>query len=173
MKYHVGRAGHQLGVFTLDELRAQLSSGELKSTDLGWTEGMKEWQPLAQILGGQPADGAATSPTPPTLSAPAMLSYGQAAAEGLPPKPNNFLVPSILVTLFCCLPVGIAAIVYATQVDGKFNSGDYAGAANSAKMAKTLTFVSIGAGLLFILVYVALMIAGIAASGAHAFSNLE
>ena len=31
-------------------------------------------------------------------------------------------------TLLCCLPAGIVSIVFAAQVDGKWNSGDYAGA---------------------------------------------
>ena len=55
----------------------------------------------------------------------------------LGPKPANNLVWAILTTLFCCLPFGIVSIVFAAQVDGKYNSGDYAGAVASSKSART------------------------------------
>ena len=35
-------------------------------------------------------------------------------------QPKNWLVESILVTIFCCLPFGIAGIVFASQVNSKF-----------------------------------------------------
>ena len=57
----------------------------------------------------------------------------QEQTQQLPPK--NWLVESILVTIFCCLPFGIAGIVFASQVNGKFASGDYAGALQSSKDA--------------------------------------
>jgi hypothetical protein len=62
-------------------------------------------------------------------------------------------VPAILVTLFCCLPAGIAAIVFASQVDSKWASGDVAGAQAAAKNARTWTFVSVGVGLAVIILY--------------------
>lgn len=48
--------------------------------------------------------------------------------------PNN-LVWAILSTLFCCLPLGIVSIVYASQVDGKRAAGDIAGARAAASKA--------------------------------------
>ncbi|MCF6182193.1 CD225/dispanin family protein [Lutibacter sp.] len=50
--------------------------------------------------------------------------------------PKNYLVESILVTIFCCLPFGIAGIVFASQVNSKFALGDYEGAIASSKRAK-------------------------------------
>jgi len=41
-------------------------------------------------------------------------------------------VQAILCTLFCCLPFGIVAIVFAAQVDGKLAAGDYNGAVYSS-----------------------------------------
>ncbi|MES2882212.1 MAG: CD225/dispanin family protein, partial [Bacteroidota bacterium] len=42
----------------------------------------------------------------------------------LPPQqPKNWLVESILVTIFCCLPFGIVGIVNAAQVNSKFAAG--------------------------------------------------
>lgn len=71
-------------------------------------------------------------------------------------KINNYLVPAILATLFCCLPTGIVAIIMAAQVNGKLAQGDVAGARQSAKNAKTWTFVSVGLGLLFIVAWFAI-----------------
>ena len=57
------------------------------------------------------------------------------------------LAPAILVTLFCCLPFGIVAIVFAAQVNGKLQAGDYEGAQSASNNAKTWCWVSFGAGL--------------------------
>ncbi|MFD0762437.1 CD225/dispanin family protein [Lutibacter aestuarii] len=51
-------------------------------------------------------------------------------------QPKNYLVESILVTIFCCLPFGIAGIVFASQVNSKYASGDYEGALKASKDAK-------------------------------------
>lgn len=59
-----------------------------------------------------------------------------------PPKPDNYLVWAILTTVLCCLPAGIASIVYSTNVDSKYNRGDYAGAEQASKNARTWAIVS-------------------------------
>ena len=48
----------------------------------------------------------------------------------------NYLVQSILVTLCCCLPFGIVAIVSAAKVNGLLASGDYEGAVKASEDAK-------------------------------------
>lgn len=72
-----------------------------------------------------------------------------------PPRPKNWLVESILVTLFCCLPFGIAGIVYSSQVNTKYDRGEYAEAELASKEAgkwtKVAFFVGIGIGVLYIL----------------------
>lgn len=60
---------------------------------------------------------------------------------------NNYLVPAILVTLCCCLPFGIVAIIYAAQVNTKLGMGDYFGAEQSAKQAKMWTWIAFGCGI--------------------------
>lgn len=55
--------------------------------------------------------------------------------------PNN-LVWAILTTLFCCLPLGIVSIVYATQVDGLRAAGDIAGARAAADKARFWAIIS-------------------------------
>jgi hypothetical protein len=72
----------------------------------------------------------------------------------------NYLVQAILVTLFCCLPFGIVSIVYAAQVNGKEQSGDFAGARKSSDLAKKWVWAGFICGFVFILLYVGLMVLG-------------
>ncbi|QNN42035.1 CD225/dispanin family protein [Pedobacter roseus] len=80
------------------------------------------------------------------------------------PVPKNWLVESILVTLFCCLPFGIAGIVNAANVNSKYAAGDYAGAqaasAAAGKWTKIGFFVGIGVYVLYILFFVVLGFGG-------------
>ena len=66
----------------------------------------------------------------------------------------NYLVFAILVTVFCCLPTGIAAIIYAAQVNTKLQAGDIAGAQQASKNAKMWVLISVGAGLLLTCAYI-------------------
>jgi hypothetical protein len=59
----------------------------------------------------------------------------------------NYLVFAILVTILCCPPAGIPAIVYAAQVNGKLQAGDIAGAQLASKNAKMWCIISAGVGL--------------------------
>ena len=82
-------------------------------------------------------------------------SFQQTSPPTLPPK--NWLVESILVTIFCCLPFGIAGIVFATQVNTKWTAGDFVGAEVAAKEAAKWTkigfFVSIGCWVLYLIAF--------------------
>lgn len=71
--------------------------------------------------------------------------------------PKNWLVESILVTVFCCLPFGIAGIVFASQVNSKYAAGDYAGATQSSKDAAKWTKIGFFVGLGVYVLYFALV----------------
>lgn len=60
----------------------------------------------------------------------------------------NYLPQAILVTLFCCIPFGIVAIVYAAQVNTKLQLGDYEGAVAASGNAKKWCWISFIAGLI-------------------------
>lgn len=92
-----------------------------------------------------------------------------------PPPPTdspasvpNYLVPAII-SVFCCSPLGIVAIIFAAQVNGKVASGDIAGAVDASKKAKLFSFISIGIGLALGVVYMLLTVLGI---GLGALGNM-
>jgi hypothetical protein len=76
-----------------------------------------------------------------------------------PVEVPNYLVQSILVTIGCCLPAGVAAIVFAAQANSKKAAGDYAGALDSAKKAKMWCWISLGIGLAGSLIYAIVLLA--------------
>ena len=60
----------------------------------------------------------------------------------------NYLVPALLCTLFCCLPFGIAGILFAVQANAKVQQGDIDGAAVAASRAKLMCLLSFVLGLI-------------------------
>lgn len=81
-------------------------------------------------------------------------------------KPSNYLVGAIITTIFCCLPLGVVSIVYATQVDSKYAAGDYAGAEEASKKAKQFMIWAIVGGAIAAVAYFALVGTAVLASGA-------
>src|SRR5712691_355787 len=69
----------------------------------------------------------------------------------------NYMVQAII-SIFCCWPLAIPAIIFATQVNSKLAAGDTAGAEDSSKKAKMFSFIAIGLGLLCILCYVIIIV---------------
>ena len=92
--------------------------------------------------------------------------YPQQQPGGAPP--SNNLVWAILTTIFCCLPFGVVSIVFAAQVNSKWQSGDYAGAQDSANKAKTWAMVSAGIGIVAIIINIILAVSG---AGMYSFST--
>ena len=59
-----------------------------------------------------------------------------------------YIIFSILVTLCCCLPLGIVSIVYASKINSLQKAGDYEGAKAAAKKAKIFMIVGAVGGLI-------------------------
>ena len=166
MNYQVGRAGQQLGVYPEETIRAMLQRGELRPEDLGWREGLTDWQPLGQLFGAvtpPPLSGESFAPPPVSPTG----AHGFRGANLPPPKPKNNLVPAILVTLFCCLPFGIASIIFASQVDTKYTAGDYAGAEASLAKSKLWMWWAFGVGLAVSVIWFGLAFVGTMAGAAN------
>lgn len=151
MQWYYSKNGTQLGPIEESELRAKLASGEVSAVDLVWRDGMPDWLAAAKVpdlnaAAGPPLmppapGGLAQSPYSPPLSKPDP-AYPQNQTYQGPNIPTN-LWQSIVVTLLCCLPFGIVAIVYAAKVDGLKARGDVAGAMSAAASSRTWCNVSL------------------------------
>lgn len=75
--------------------------------------------------------------------------------------PKSWLIESILVTLFCCLPFGIVGIINASNVESRFYAGDVAGAQRASQEAGKWTKIGFWIGLGVIVVYFILILAGV------------
>ncbi|MGB7924842.1 MAG: CD225/dispanin family protein [Pyrinomonadaceae bacterium] len=83
------------------------------------------------------------TPPPPPSGSPANI-------------PNN-LVLAIL-SVFCCWPLAIVAIINATKVNSLAASGDIPGAMAASAAAKKWAMIGIGAGAVLIVIYIILMV---------------
>ncbi|HEY0636098.1 MAG TPA: CD225/dispanin family protein [Pseudonocardiaceae bacterium] len=81
--------------------------------------------------------------------------YGQPAPG---PPPDNNLVWAILSTVFCCLPLGVVAIIKSTQVSGLWAQGQFDAARKAADDAKKFSMWAAIAGVVVIVLYVILIV---------------
>lgn len=98
-----------------------------------------------------PAGGGYSAPPPP-------MGGGMG---GTPPSNNLVLA---IISLLCCWPIGIPAVVFAAQVNGKWATGDHAGAMESAAKAKKFAIIALALGIIGTILYVILMMMGVVAS---------
>jgi len=76
----------------------------------------------------------------------------------------NYLVQAILVTLCCFWPVGIVAIIKAASVNGMIARGDIQGAMKASADAKKWCWIAVICWGVVVVIYILLMILGVAGS---------
>jgi hypothetical protein len=85
--------------------------------------------------------------------------YENPSLQGISENVPNYLVQSILVTLCCCPPLGLVAIVYAVQVNSMLAVNNVAGARLRSRKAKIWCWIALGCGIAlsiyFIIIYFA------------------
>jgi len=172
MKWYYAKGGSQQGPVSTEDLQAKISAGELAASDLVWRDGMKDWLPVSQL--GDFANylpGAAAPQPPATPAAGGQVQSSPYAAPAAPsggvpspraPSPGvpipNYLWQSIVVTILCCWPFGIPAIVFAAKVDGLVSRGQYAEAREASDKAKMWAWVSFGSSLVVVVLYILLVV---------------
>src|SRR5437762_4772256 len=104
---HVNRSATSLGVFSEEEVRQGLRTGRLAPTDIGWREGMANWQPLSQFaeLAG------ATPVAPPLATGAASISRPASPGSGLTwdERQTKGLLNALIETLQMVLSRPVAA----------------------------------------------------------------
>jgi uncharacterized RDD family membrane protein YckC len=81
MEVWIGRQGERHGPYQEEQVREWLGNGQLSRDDLGWYDGLADWQPLsvlfADALSKAPPPFAPAASTSPTFSKPTVaVSYG-------------------------------------------------------------------------------------------------
>lgn len=105
------------------------------------------------------AGGAQSYTPPPPPASSAGYGTGPTGAAGAPIP--NYLWQSIVVTLCCCLPLGVVGIIFAVQVNSKLAAGDVAGARDASQKAKMFTLIGLGLGLVVWIIYLLFFGAGV------------
>ena len=135
----------QAGPVSFEELRHLAHDGRVTSRTLVWKEGLEDWTPAGEV----PGLLGATSP-PPSPAAPLAPAPG---VPGVTPHVDTHLAKAILATIFCCMPLGVVAIVKAVMVQGRLDAGDVDGARRLSREASTWGNWSIGLALVGMAIY--------------------
>lgn len=72
----------------------------------------------------------------------------------VPPKKRDYLIPSILTTLLCCLPFGVVAIVCSVRANSAYEFGKYDEAERQAKHAFRWMIAGVVGGFLGVFLYI-------------------
>ncbi len=150
-QYYYTDGKERYGPFTLDQLRDR----NIGMETLVWKEGMPDWVAAKNVSDLQSLFQAAESFQPPVP-----LPYTPQLPE-LPPK--NWLVESIIVTILCCLPLGIVGIINATKVETLWNSGQREAALKASQEAGKWVKIGFISALVLWGIYFLLIVFGIVA----------
>jgi hypothetical protein len=161
MQWYYSKNSTQLGPVSEAEIRAKIASGEIGAADMVWKAGMGDWLPVSMVT----ELSAAMVQQPPALGQPSPYPspYQPPMASGT--ELPNYLWQSIVVTVLCCWPLGIPAIVYAAKVDGLKARGDMRGAMDASANAKKWCIISLVAWVVVIVLYLLLVLGGFAMTG--------
>ncbi|MEO0016884.1 MAG: hypothetical protein RLZZ522_167, partial [Verrucomicrobiota bacterium] len=146
MQWYYSKNHTQLGPLEQAELAAKIASGEVAITDLVWRDGMLDWVPAGQVPELRPPPGTPAARSP-LLGQASGSPYAPPGAVPEGGELSTYLWQSIVVTLLCCQPFGIPAIVYAAKANAFKECGDLERARTAADSARTWCWVSFGIGL--------------------------
>lgn len=141
MKYYIANNGHHEGPFEISELQSR----GITTETLVWNESMPQWVPAGSV-----AELAVlfTAPQPqvnPTYSG----GYNYDTQQQAPAMPNTWFIPSLLITILCCMPLGLVGLAYSLKVEPRYFAGQYLMAEDAANKAKIWSIVGLCLGLLF------------------------
>ncbi|XP_054855547.1 synapse differentiation-inducing gene protein 1-like [Eublepharis macularius] len=111
------------------------------------------------VLKQPPHDGPANPAT--MLQYQPLIQPQQHNIVIVPVQPTNepdYLAYSIFTMLCCCLPLGIAALVYSIQTRDANHAGNSAEARKKSRMAQILAHTALGVGIVLIIVGIVLRV---------------
>ncbi|XP_051576237.1 interferon-induced transmembrane protein 1-like [Myxocyprinus asiaticus] len=106
------------------------------------------------VPGGQPVAQGPYPGQPVVTVQPTVYVTNTPLANPLP----DYLGYSIFTMLCCCLPLGIAALIYSISTRNANISGQQQIAEKNSKTARTLNHAALGIGLAFLVVYIIIIV---------------
>ena len=143
MEYYIMRELERKGPFSIEGLRKE----SVTCDTLVWAEGFVDWKRAGDVeeLAGL------------------FETYPQSGSDGaVPVMPKTYLVESIVVTAFCCIPFGVVGIVNAAQVESAYYSKQYELAASYSDSARKWYKRGIWASVVCIVLYLLFIVACVA-----------
>lgn len=148
--------GEQSGPYTLE----QASDLPFRANSPAWKTGLPQWvtadqiPELADILAQRESAVAESQPIRPTREYQEYKWQQEQntqtqVAEDAEERPSTYLVWSIIVTILCCIPFGVVAIIYSSKAGRKADMGDYKGARKAAEVAEWMIILAITLGLVW------------------------
>lgn len=164
MQYYYHKDGQQIGPITLEELR----QADITPETLIWHEGLPTWQKAGELAELEMLFSPSDEDTPQLPHQELETTPHQVPKsernphrnQGLIPPPN-YLVWSILVTILCCWPLGIPAIVYSSKVNAAFFNDQVEDSLRYSKLARNWIIASAVVGLVGIAIYIIFLFIGI------------
>lgn len=144
MDYYIIKDNKRQGPFSIERLKESGISADTKV----WREGLDTWTDAGNVP--ELAEFAIPVVPPP-------IDWEEKKEEtqpGRPPMPKTWLAESIIVTLLCCLPLGIIAIIYSTQVESNYITGDYDMAQYKSNQARNMLLWGVGVGAALLIIYI-------------------
>ncbi|MDG2400041.1 MAG: GYF domain-containing protein [Akkermansiaceae bacterium] len=160
MKWYYTKNQKQQGPVTKDDLLRMLNDGTLAATDLAWNKEMDDWKPIQEIeilLKKYPnIEETSTQPSHDSTLVRRRRDKGdykiaEWAVKTLDSKPSaapTYLWQSLLITLFCCQPLGILGVFYANRVQLLERSGRRSKALIASEKAKNCCILGFLTGLI-------------------------
>lgn len=144
MKIWIYLNGLQQGPYTIDQLRLLPITPETPV----WYEGLPQWTPASQApaiagwFNGRDVDShvAETPVNPAVDTSPAPAS---GPVEVIPPRPKTYLVLSIVLTVLCCSPLALAAIITGSMSSSRYNEGRYESARSMSEVTEWLLILAV------------------------------
>lgn len=151
-KYWIIVDGKPQGPFSVDDLRLRRDfTPELPV----WTTGMADWTTVGQVeelrelateaATENPEQGSGAETTPRAERRGGWVA--EATVEQGEPMPSTYLGWNIAMTLCCCMPMGVAGIIFSSMVKPKWYRGDIEGAKKASEIAAWCLILSIVLGL--------------------------
>ena len=130
----IGGDGREYGPKAEVEVVDWIVQGRLNSDSRVKEVGSDEWKTLGNLPEFQTELKSAA-----TIGSP----IHQHTDEHIP----SYMIQAILVTFFCCMPLGIPAIIFASRVDGLIRMGNYIQARECSNKAKLWCWIGFGLGI--------------------------